>query len=53
MQTRRCPYRLGMSQFSESTYEDRRGGASFLSLLGIAVGIVAALVSVAMLIAAG
>lgn len=42
-----------MSQFSESTLQDTREGASFLSLLGIAVLLVTAGVGVALFIAGG
>jgi hypothetical protein len=42
-----------MSQFPESTFQDSREGASFLSLLAIALAVVTAMVGVAMLIAAG
>jgi len=42
-----------MSQFPESAFESSREGPSFLSLLGIAVGLVAAGVSLATLIAIG
>jgi hypothetical protein len=42
-----------MSQFPESTFEDSREGSSFLSLLGIAVVLVTAGVSLAMFMAGG
>ena len=48
-----CPYRGGMSQISESTFQGGSGGRSFLSLLGIAVALVTAGVSLAMLMAGG
>jgi len=40
-----------MSQFSESTFQDSSDGRSFLSLLGIAVVLVTAGVSIAMFMA--
>ena len=43
----------GMSQISESTFQGGSGGRSFLSLLGIAVALVTAGVSLAMLMAGG
>jgi hypothetical protein len=46
-------YRGGMSQFSESTFQDNREGSSFLSLLGIAVFLVTAGVGLALFIAGG
>jgi hypothetical protein len=42
-----------MSQFSESTFQDSREDPSFLSLLGIAVLLVTAGVSLAMFMAGG
>jgi hypothetical protein len=48
-----CPYRVGMSQFPESTSQDSSDSPSFLSLLGIAVALVTAGVSLAMLMAGG
>jgi hypothetical protein len=42
-----------MSQISESTFQGDSGGRSFLSLLGIAVALVTAGVSLAMLMAGG
>jgi len=42
-----------MSQISDSTFQESSGGRSFLSLLGIAVVLVTAGVSLAMFMAGG
>jgi len=48
-----CPYRGGMSQFSESTFQDSSDSPSFLSLLGIVVVLLTAGVSLAVFLAGG
>ena len=46
-------YRAGMSQFSESTFQDSSDSPSFLSLLGIVVVLLTAGVSLAVFLAGG